>query len=150
MPAELIWDFIKKFGPVVAAILVVVAIWFSGDSHGKRVVQQKWDQQTARLAVAEANRLHDQAVRDKQADDALAMAASQIALLRDQPVPRLMCRAAPVAVPPGQPAAPGSSPAGTGSLPEAFELDTKSLKEDAYECDSIVEQFRAVLRKWPR
>lgn len=151
MGVELIWDFIKKFAPLLAITAACVAIFLSGDHHGRRIVQQEWDKQTARLAVAEANRLKDQAVRDADAERTLHMAATQIALLRDSiPDATFVCKRSSSPVPPRQPPAAGNSPAGTGPLPQTFELNTQSLKTDAAECDGYVELLRSVLKKWPR
>lgn len=140
-------------------ILLIVVIFFSGDFHGRGIIQSRWNKETANQAALVAAE-HARWEKAEQAyTQQLAQAQSQLdhnrdllARLRRAPVPHLLCHAASGGSPvPGFPGAPGVEPAGAGALPPSpdFDPSERLYAQVADPSDNTVEECRDLYNRWP-
>lgn len=151
---------------LIAAALIVLGLGLYEYGHiryvaGEAVVQDQWDAQKGRDAVALAADLikkqkdaESYAKQITDANDARDLIRAQLLRIRAAPVPHLMCHAAAPdnsGAVSGVPAAAAPGPAGTGTLPQTIDFDPSErlFAEVADPADNAVESCRHLWDIWP-
>jgi hypothetical protein len=141
-------DLIKPLLIPFLWILLVLVIWFSGDFHGRGVIEAKWN---AQKIQDKANLEKERELYAKQITDANDERDENRALLdriRSAPKPRILCYRANV---PTSHNIGADNPPSSGELPQGTGYDiSPDLYKEADRADTLVEQFRDYQNRVPQ
>lgn len=152
--------FLKPLIVPLLWIVLVLVIFFSGDFHGRGVIQSRWNQAKANEAAV-LKAAQEQWTKSEQRYAAqIAQALSErdhnralLARIRRDPLPRLLCRTEGGTSPmSGVPGTSGGGSAPGGALPPTDEFDPSErlFAQVADAADNAVEACREALAKWPK
>lgn len=134
----------------LAVLAIVVTVFMSGRNMGRQEIRGLWDADKALKTQQVASQERDYAAQISAVQAKAVADRVELERLRAAPVSRVMCRSTTPAAVHGAPAAASSPATGAGELSPSVEFDpTDALYAEADRADTIVEDCREALARWP-